>query len=101
MLITASGGARGKKQVLLKQIADKGVKLAAEGGFKVTTALSMSPRKGYSSFIWYMNWSRVLTHTYCQSARLTIHRCSSLIPAQGCSHDRDQRVAAGPECAGG
>ena len=36
MLITASGGARGKKQVLLKQIADKGVKLAAEGGFKVT-----------------------------------------------------------------
>ena len=35
MLITASGGARGKKQVLLKQIADKGVKLAAEGGFKV------------------------------------------------------------------
>ena len=35
MLITASGGARGKKQVPLKQIADKGVKLAAEGGFKV------------------------------------------------------------------
>ena len=37
MLITASGGARGKKQVPLKQIADKGLKLAAEGGFKVST----------------------------------------------------------------
>lgn len=40
MLITASGGARAKKVVPLKQIADKAVQLAAAGGFQVGAAHS-------------------------------------------------------------
>ena len=35
VLITASGGMRAKKQVPLKQIADKAVELAAKNGFQV------------------------------------------------------------------
>lgn len=35
VLITASGGARAKKVVPLKQIADKAVQLAAASGFQV------------------------------------------------------------------
>ena len=35
VLITASGGARGKKSIPLKQIADRAAELAAKDGFKV------------------------------------------------------------------
>ena len=78
MLITASGGARGKKQVLLKQIADKGVKLAAEGGFKVTAdALRyLRPPENPLSIQGNLNWYQdppaealpAHTHTCCYSA---------------------------------
>lgn len=36
MLLTATGSMRGKKPIPLKQIADKGILIAAEQGFKVT-----------------------------------------------------------------
>lgn len=36
VVITASGGARGSKVVLLKQITDKAVQLAAKEGFKAS-----------------------------------------------------------------
>ncbi len=39
MIITASGGARGKKTVPLKQIVDKGIALAAKEGWKVPQPL--------------------------------------------------------------
>ena len=72
MLITASGGARGKKQVLLKEIADKGVKLAAEGGFKVTAKVLhclCSPEKTHSSYGWYLNWYQEPSpHTHTHAA---------------------------------
>lgn len=40
MLITASGGARGKKSIPLKEIADRAAELAAKDGFKVRVSAS-------------------------------------------------------------
>jgi hypothetical protein len=39
VLVTASGGARGKKAIPLKGIVDKAVDLAAKDGFKVRDCL--------------------------------------------------------------
>ena len=48
VLLTATGSMRGKKPILLKQIADEGVDIAARQGFQVYSALKTSPSRNPS-----------------------------------------------------
>ena len=63
VLITASGGARAKKVVPLKQIADKAVQLAATSGFQVGV-------------------QRSSTHSFCL---LTLTATPDASPSGGCA----------------